>query len=192
MSIRKKPITFTVLAVLSAVAIFAIRHFNSPAPQDRPVKAPVGADAPIVAPEDEVHAKYAGSATCRECHEKAFQNWQHSNHGLAERNVEKDEDHKSFIPKRTLTHGEHTSEMFVDADGLAKILTLGLDKKRHAYQPVRVIGNDRSASFSSRHPADACRPAMSRWIPRRTNGSTFMATTTCVNPATGAHGPARA
>ncbi len=147
MSIRKKPITIIVLAVLSAVAIFAIRHFNSPAPQEKTVKAPVGADAPIIAPEDEVHAKYAGSATCRECHEKAFQNWQHSNHGLAERNVEKDEDHKSFIPKRTLTHGDQTSEMFVDADGLAKILTLGLDKKRHPYQPVRVIGNDPLRQF---------------------------------------------
>ncbi|MES2659184.1 MAG: tetratricopeptide repeat protein [Verrucomicrobiota bacterium] len=147
MSIRKKPLALAVLAVLSVAAVFTIRHFNSPAPQEKPAVAAVDPNAPILAPEDEVHAKYAGSKTCLECHKEAFDHWQHSNHGLAERDVNKEEDYKSFIPKQTLVHGKDTSEAFVDADGLAKILTQGLDKQRRAYQVVRVIGNNPLRQF---------------------------------------------
>jgi len=109
--------------------------------------APAAESTTILAPEDEVHAKYAGSETCKECHAKAFENWKPSNHGMAEREVSKEEDYDAFSPKQTLVHGKDTSEAFVDADGLAKILTQGLDKKRHAYPVTRVIGNDPLRQF---------------------------------------------
>jgi len=104
-------------------------------------------NAPILAPEDQVHAGYAGSESCRKCHAAEFEKWHGSNHGQAERNLSAEADEKAFSPKQTLVHGKDTSEMFLDASGLAKILTIGLDKQRHAYQPVRIIGNNPLRQF---------------------------------------------
>ncbi|MEO5914469.1 MAG: tetratricopeptide repeat protein [Luteolibacter sp.] len=136
---------FAVILTVAAIGLL-VRHFNTPALLPKQAVA-VDPHAPILAPEDEVHSKYAGSKTCIECHKAAFEKWQYSNHGLAERNISKDEDYHSFSPKQALVHGKDTSEAFVDADGLAKILTVGLDKQRHAYQPVRVIGNNPLRQF---------------------------------------------
>src|ERR1043165_6105940 len=36
-------------------------------------------------PEEKVFAAYAGSRSCKECHSAAFEKWQDSHHGLAER-----------------------------------------------------------------------------------------------------------
>jgi predicted CXXCH cytochrome family protein len=147
MQIVKKTSTRLVLASLSIAAVsWTAWHFNSRPAAPATAAAPA-ADAPILAPEDEVHAKYAGSESCKECHAAAFEKWHPSNHGRAERLVSKDEDYKSFEPKQTLVHGKDTSEAFVDADGLAKILTQGLDKQRHVYPVVRVIGNNPLRQF---------------------------------------------
>ncbi len=147
MSILKKPVTRLVLATLAlAAAILAYRHFPSRPPLPTPVVAQA-AETDILAPEDKVHAGYAGSQTCRECHRAAYEKWQTSNHGLAERLLDKDKDDKSFAPKQTLVHGKETSEAFIDADGLAKILTRGLDQQRHVYPVTRVIGNNPLRQF---------------------------------------------
>lgn len=144
MNLRKKTFAIVALAVfIATAAFFIVRHFNPAAPPSKPAATATS----ILAPDDAVHAKYAGSQTCRKCHPAAFEKWHASNHGRAERLVSKEEDHPSFTPKQTLTHGKETSEAFVDADGLAKILTLGPDKKRHAYPVVRVIGNNPLRQF---------------------------------------------
>lgn len=155
MAIQKSSIirVLIVFIALAAVGTFiwksASRVPEPHATKAASVTAPVAPalDAPILAPEDEVHAKYAGSESCRKCHAAEFGKWQHSNHGLAERNIDPKEDDKAFSPKQTLIHGKDSSEMFLDAEGVAKILTLGLDGKRHAYQPVRVIGNNPLRQF---------------------------------------------
>jgi tetratricopeptide (TPR) repeat protein len=144
---RKKSFALVALAIVTtAVVFFVIRHFHS-APSPKPPVAMVDPNAPLLAPEDQVHAGYAGSESCRKCHAAAFEKWHDSNHGRAERLVSQDEDHKAFEPKQSLVHGKDNSEAFVDADGLAKILTLGLDKKRHAYPVVRIIGNEPLRQF---------------------------------------------
>ena len=144
---QKKRWRFIVLAFIVGGGIFFTLHHHYQATR-KPVVPKVNiANTTILAPEDEVHAGYAGSESCRKCHASAFEKWHASNHGRAERLVKKEEDHPSFTPKKTLTHGKDTSETFVDADGLAKILTLGLDKKRHAFPVVRVIGNDPLRQF---------------------------------------------
>ena len=56
-------------------------------------------------------------------------------------------DEKAFSPKRTLNHGKDSSETFLDADGVAKILTRGLGNEKRAYPVVRVIGNDPLRQF---------------------------------------------
>ncbi|MGL4401348.1 MAG: multiheme c-type cytochrome, partial [Luteolibacter sp.] len=119
MEIRKKPFILIAAAIFAtSTAYFGVRHFAPPPPKPTPVVA-ADPSAPILAPEDEVHAKYAGSESCKKCHSAEFEKWHGSNHGRAERLVTKEEDHKSFEPKQTLTHGKETSEAFVDADGLA-------------------------------------------------------------------------
>jgi Flp pilus assembly protein TadD len=138
MAIRKKH--WLLIGLVVAGTATAVLLTRKPQAVIKPATTTAG-DQPVLAPDDEVHAKYAGSQSCKKCHAAAFEKWKDSNHGLAERNVSKEKDHQFFSPKQTLVHGKETSEAFVDADGLAKFLTLGLDKKRHAYQVVRVIGN---------------------------------------------------
>ncbi len=134
--------------VLFAAAILTPFFLPSCKKQEMPASKPVAAaSTAVIPPEDEVHAKYAGSETCKECHSGEFSKWHPSNHGQAEREISKEKDYSAFSPKQSLEHGTKSSEVFVDADGLAKILTEGLDKKRHAYQPVRVIGNDPLRQF---------------------------------------------
>ncbi|MEO7100726.1 MAG: HEAT repeat domain-containing protein [Luteolibacter sp.] len=150
----------------------SVWHFRGNAPVGKPVAAAVAdPNAPVLAPEDKVHAGYAGSESCRKCHAAEFEKWHRSNHGMAERNVSAEMDNKAFSPKQTLVHGKDASEVFLDADGLAKFLTVGLDKQRHAYQPVRVIGNDPLRQFLIPAPGgrmQACDvsldPAKNEWF----------------------------
>ena len=148
MGFYKKPAGWIVLAVVLAITLavyFGMRR-QAPAPTAaaRPALEPV---APVIPPEDETHAQYAGSATCKECHEAAYAGWKDSNHGLAEREYRPEMDGKAFSPKQKLHHYGRDSEAFLDADGVAKILTAGFKGERRAYPVVRVIGNDPLRQF---------------------------------------------
>src|SRR5690349_8679649 len=55
--------------------------------------------------EKKVYAQYAGSASCRECHEEAFTVWKNSHHGLAEREPAASMDAAAFEPARSFHHG---------------------------------------------------------------------------------------
>ena len=145
MSSGKKLWGSAIVLVIAATAFLLSNSFRRPA--NKLPAASSAAEQPILAPEDEVHAKYAGSSTCLECHEAAYTNWMNSNHGLAEREYQKDMDEKAFSPKQTLSHGKDTSEAFLDADGLAKILTRGLGNERRAYPVTRIIGNNPLRQF---------------------------------------------
>jgi tetratricopeptide (TPR) repeat protein len=148
MKITKKIGVVMSLIVASWVTFWMVQHFNSSKIQEIPAKSsqvlPISS---ILAPEDQVHAGYAGSESCRKCHTAEFEKWHTSNHGLAERPVTKEQDFKAFRPKQTLAHGKDVSEAFVDKDELAKIITLGIDNKHHAFPVVRVIGNDPLRQF---------------------------------------------
>ena len=149
LGIRKKPLALTLLtALVVAAAVFPVlRHYRTRRPPSPAAASAPASPAPVLAPEDEVHAGYAGSATCLECHEVAYTAWMDSNHGLAEREFTMTMDEKAFSPKQTLVHGKDTSETFLDADGFAKILTRGLGNQRRAYPVVRIIGNDPLRQF---------------------------------------------
>jgi len=150
MSFFKKPLTLLVLAILVAAGVFlSLGNDSSPAAgktaEQKATAAPQ--HPPVIAPQDEVHALYAGSASCKECHETAYAGWETSNHGLAERNYREDMDKQAFSPRRTLVHGKDRSDTFLDADGVATILTRGLGNERREYPVVRVIGNDPLRQF---------------------------------------------
>lgn len=173
-----------------AAVILTISRFRArPAAPDL-VAAPV-ATGPLLAPEDQVHATYGGSESCRECHEVAYKGWMSSNHALAEREYSSGMDEKAFAPKQTLVHGKDTSETFLDADGTAKILTLGRDNQRQIYPVVRIIGNDPLRQFLVPAPGGRLQTCDVSYDPKKTSSLMSMARRNAT-PATGATGPARA
>jgi tetratricopeptide (TPR) repeat protein len=130
----------------AATVFFHIRQPGNP-PPGKSTAAALPSEKPILPPDDAVHAEYAGSSSCLECHQAAYTGWMDSNHGLAEREYRKDLDEKAFSPKQTLRHGKDESETFLDAQGVATILTRGLGNQRRAYPVVRIIGNNPLRQF---------------------------------------------
>ena len=53
--------------------------------------------------------RYAGSASCEECHEEAYEEWLTSHHANAQRDLAPELDREAFTPKRTIKHGTQTS-----------------------------------------------------------------------------------
>ena len=108
------------------------------------------AGSPSIAskPEDElkVFAQYAGSESCRKCHDDAFHLWEHSNHGLAERAPTLAMDRAAFDPQRSFKHG--TQQTSVRLEGTNFLVTcLGLSGTNETHAVVRVIGNDPLRQF---------------------------------------------
>ncbi len=148
---------------LAVTVIFGYKHFSN-SPKSSPVAVAV---SPETASDATVHAHYAGSASCRECHAAAFEKWQTSHHGLAEREVKQEQDYPAFSPRQNA----EGSSTFVDADGLAKILTRGLDQQLHPYPVVGVIGHSPLRQFLIAAPGgrmQACDlaldPAKNTWF----------------------------
>ena len=100
---------------------------------------PIG--GPVVEPEAQAFAGYAGSESCRVCHAAMHEEWAKSNHGLAERPMRQDLDKAAFEPAKTFQHGTQTSEARVK-DEKHELVTLGFDNKHEPYQVERAIGND--------------------------------------------------
>ncbi len=147
MAIRKNLLRRLVLASIAlATAVLAIRYFTTRPVTPAQAAAPAR-EGPVLTPQDEVHAQYGGSKSCRECHEVAYKGWMNSNHGLAEREYASAMDEKAFSPKQSLVHGKDASETFLDANGRPNILTRGRDNQRHIYPVVRIIGNDPLRQF---------------------------------------------
>jgi Flp pilus assembly protein TadD len=82
---------------------------------------------------------YAGSESCRECHEPEFQSWQTSNHALAERPIAPQSDGPAFENQPPIQHGTLTSEVHL-RDGKFEIIADGPDG-RGPFVPERVFGN---------------------------------------------------
>jgi tetratricopeptide (TPR) repeat protein len=93
-----------------------------------------------VEPQEKVFARYAGSESCRECHQAAWDEWRTSNHGLAERPISPALDRLAFDPPRTFRHGTQSTEVAY-AEGRFEIRTLGFGGVISNYPVDRVIGN---------------------------------------------------
>lgn len=143
MAFGKKLLITAGLVAACTAGFFFFRGGTASAPE---AKSKIASDA-ILPPDDVTHAGYAGSKTCLDCHQAEYTAWMDSNHGLAERDYRQDMDEKAFSPKQTLQHGKDSSEAFLDADGLAKVLTRGLGNERRAYPVVRIIGNNPLRQF---------------------------------------------
>ncbi len=94
--------------------------------------APIPADVTL-------YKTYSGSASCRECHEKAFVEWQNSHHALAERSLNPAIDKEAFDPPRSFKHGSQTSSVRIQ-NGQYQLITRGLDGQQKPYPVARSLG----------------------------------------------------
>ena len=113
---------------------------------ETPAPKPTPALPPLLEPEAQVFARYAGSQSCRECHAAQFESWRSSNHAYAERAVSAAMDTSAFYPGQSFHHGTqqsagtHIGEQFV-------VKTLGFGGAYETYIPERVIGRDPLRQF---------------------------------------------
>jgi len=98
-------------------------------------------------PEDQVHAGYVGSESCKACHAAEYEKWKTSNHHFAERQVIEGMDKVAFAPEKTISHGTQTSTAKLDETGLAQMITTGLGNTSQPYTIGRVIGHDPLRQF---------------------------------------------
>ncbi len=87
-------LTLAAVAAIAALAMPFVAHQRRQASANRIPPAPERhppADAAAF-------AQYAGSASCRECHREAYDQWRSSNHGMAERLPDPALDDTAFMP----------------------------------------------------------------------------------------------
>src|SRR5438132_1313455 len=94
---------------------------------------------PVVEPEAQAYAGYAGSASCKNCHEEAYELWAASNHGQAERRPSPGLDQDAFEPARTFHHGTQMTSVRHQGDRY-QIVCVGLAKQPETNIVARVIG----------------------------------------------------
>jgi tetratricopeptide (TPR) repeat protein len=111
------------LAAVGAVLLWALR----PGKPGRPA-------VPTESPPE-----YAGSESCRECHQKAYDQWKDSHHAHAERAVDPVKDRAAFDPAREIKHGTQTTRVQI-ADGRFEIVAPGADKQVQTFVAERAIG----------------------------------------------------
>lgn len=167
---RRRGIVYAATATLVALAglLWWLRSPPRPAEQ---ASVPAKASPSFVMGDDaKVFATYAGSASCRDCHTNAFNNWTNSHHALAERQVIPGLDRSAFDPHRVFKHGTQTSEARV-AKGQFEIITAGLSQRQQTFTPVRVIGVDPLRQFLISAPGNrlqttevAFDPAKQEWF----------------------------
>lgn len=84
---------------------------------------------------------YAGSASCRECHEEAWNEWRTSHHARAQRDLDPALDDVAFQPMRSIQHGTQLS--FADEkNDRYRIITMGPDGEQQPFEPAGAIGVD--------------------------------------------------
>ncbi len=133
------------LVAAFVVGFVAVRRATKSASPSNP------AAPPIVEAEKSAFAAYAGSESCRECHEQAYDLWKKSNHGFAERLIKPEMERIAFDPPRRFRHGSQSSEARI-RDGQYEIVTLGYSNKVAAYPVDRVIGHNPLRQFLTPQP----------------------------------------
>ena len=89
--------------------------------------------------QSKAFAQYAGSKSCRECHQASYDLWMGSDHQLAERLPDPKMDRRAFDPPREFKHPSLTSDITSEGDRFL-IATLGLSGKKETFEVERVIG----------------------------------------------------
>ena len=115
-------------------------------------------------------AEYAGSESCRACHQTEYELWRHSHHGLAERLLESKLDRPAFDPPRKFNFGAQGSGASFDGTNYF-ITCVDLSRTNVAHRVIRVIGDDPLREFLTPFPGgrlqvleDAYDPHRNQWF----------------------------
>jgi tetratricopeptide (TPR) repeat protein len=121
---------------------------------------------PVIPPEAEVYAGYAGDAACQACHAAAFDQWKGSHHGLAERPIIPDLDRAGFEAAKAFAHGTQSSTPQW-TDGKASMLAIGLTKQPETFPIDRVIGHAPLRQYLVAAPGGRWQTLEACWDPQR-------------------------
>jgi len=113
----------------------------------------------------DVFARYAGSASCRECHEEAYQLWRTSNHGMAERIPLPHLEDPAFVPPRSFEHGSQETDVWKEGEHY-EVRTPGLGGTNGPFVVDRVIGNNPLRQFLTPFPGGRWQTLEASWDPR--------------------------
>ncbi len=137
----RRPRLTLVIAGLLVAAVAGLLLFNR-SNRLNPVTAGNGSSPESFALSDEkpTHAAYGGSASCKECHEEAYELWAKSHHGLAERLPDPKLEEPAFEPAQTFRHETQQTSLRRTND-VYEVVTAGLQNTQEVFQVERIIGN---------------------------------------------------
>ena len=143
---KVKLLGFAVVIILVAAVVLAVFKDEGPSTPENAVDTKKKAPVPVNKtahwePEEQsqAFAQYAGSKSCRECHQASYDLWMGSDHQLAERLPDPKMDQEAFDPPREFKHPSLTSDITSKEDRFL-IATLGLSGKKETFEVERVIG----------------------------------------------------
>lgn len=132
--------------LLAALAVGALKLMKRGAQTGAALNSSKSVPLAILSDEHSVFAEYAGSESCKRCHEEAFAEWQTSNHRLAERPPTAEFDRLAFEPARTIQSGSQPTS--VRSEGTNYLMTTGgLARTDEVHSVVRVIGREPLRQF---------------------------------------------
>lgn len=122
-----------ILAALAGVLFFWGSHWQPWRGQSR------RAASAAFEPADVTYAAYAGSGSCRECHQEEYRLWANSHHGLAERLPNRVVDDAAFSPAQTLLDGSQSTMLRKDGGAYEAILN-GPNETQRLFRIERIVG----------------------------------------------------
>lgn len=156
--------------LVAVIGLIAWGLWPEPSYTEVPVPAAKPPEAFVLPEEKAVFAQYAGSESCKSCHESEFTKWKDSHHGLAERLPRDDMDLAAFVPPQVFQHGTQTTEARKGQNGL-EVVSLGFEGKTQPWPVKRVIGHDPLRQFlvegdrGALHAMEACfDPRKGEWF----------------------------
>ena len=138
---RWRVVSIAIIAIAAVVVLIVRPHFRGKQISQLSPVARIAAEDAL--PDQQVFAAYAGSSSCRSCHERAYESWSNSHHGLAERPVRGDLDSAAFHPSEH-AGAEPTTRL---VNNVSQIAALGLSGKVESFPVQRVIGHDPLRQF---------------------------------------------
>jgi tetratricopeptide (TPR) repeat protein len=152
------------MAAAATGAWFLMAHHSMalpPASQDSSMKTNLF----TLEEQSRVYAAYAGSASCKECHEKTYASWAKSHHGLAERLPDPGVDEAAFDPARTFRHGTQQTLMR-KSKGNYELVSAGLNRMQEVFRVERIMGDSPLRQMLVPFPGGRWQATEVCWDPR--------------------------
>jgi Flp pilus assembly protein TadD len=151
------------LLVAAATTFLLFTRSNLPRPGTVGPKSSPGSFA--LADEKPTHAAYGGSASCKGCHEEAYELWAKSHHGLAERLPDPQLDEPAFEPAQTFRH-ETQQTSLRRTNNAYEVVTAGLQNTQEVFQIERIIGHLPLRQMLVSFPGGRWQATEACWDPR--------------------------